>query len=359
MRQCMEEVRFLLKARTECIWINTYEETQAINDLQEVIIDSFPTCKLQVWSNTEGLKSIPLTAGEKVEPADPRLREVPALFAQIRNDVLAGQDRIQPNVSPIVYVLRDLHNLMADARTRRCIRDVKEYNSTRYLPIVVIAPSNEIHDEVAKLFKIVDYELPDKELVGKLVDEANQLMERAIKQGKKYEPIKDKDTIQDIVNSCVGLTQKEIDSLLLRSVIKYKTINLDYIAEEKIEAIRKSGTLDYKQPEKTLKDVGGHELFKEWFYEMKELYRPEAREFGLPKPKGTLLLGVPGTSKTASAEAIAGELKVPFVTLNMSKILSRLVGSSEQNMETAIKLVKAIGPCVFLIDELEKEIGLH
>ena len=48
----MEEVKFLLRSRSECIWINTYEEEQVIQDLQEIITEQWRNWQLRVWSNT-------------------------------------------------------------------------------------------------------------------------------------------------------------------------------------------------------------------------------------------------------------------------------------------------------------------
>lgn len=356
MRPCMNELTFLFKSRTDCIWIDTYEEEAAIQDIQEIMAEHYISWKLKVWSNTEGLSIIPLTAGEKTEQADKKLREIPALFDQIRTDVFEGKVGDKQNLGSIVYVLRDIHNLMNDPRIRRSIRDVKEYRSVRYLPIIVIAPTSEIHEEVAKLFRVIHYDLPDRELIKDMVEQTNGIMNKAIKQGKKYELVEG-EQVDHIINASLGLTQKQLDSLYLRSVIKFKTINVNYIAQEKIETIKKSGMLDYQQPRFGLNSVGGHNVLKEWFNEVKELYRPEAREFGLPMPKGALLLGVQGAGKSSIAEAIAFDLSVPLLKLDMSRVMDRLVGASERNIRSALNIVKATGNSVFLIDEVEKAIG--
>lgn len=292
----MKEVQMLLKARCECIWINTYEEADVIKDLREIIQKEHRNMKFYVWSNTEGLKSFPIVKGEKVEEPNAKLREIPALFASIRAN-LEGKLEEQSNTGA-VYVLRDLHNLMSDPRTRRCIRDIKEYQNNKYMPLIVIAPISEVHEEVARLFKVVDYELPSKALIKNMIRVHNNRMVDAVQnKGKtEYKPLAEED-FDVIVNACVGLTVKEIDNLLFQSIIKFKTFNLEYILRDKIEAVKKSGMLDYRQPSITLDDIGGHKVLKQYMFEVKEQFTPAAREFGLEMPKGILMLGIAGCGK--------------------------------------------------------------
>ena len=91
--------------------------------------------------------------------------------------------------------------------------------------------------------------------------------------------------------------------------------------------------------------------------EVKELFKPEARKFGLEMPKGTLMLGIAGCGKTAMAEAFAGELGVPLLILNMARVMSSRVGQSEQQIEAALNIAEASAPACLLLDELEKCIG--
>ena len=74
-------------------------------------------------------------------------------------------------------------------------------------------------------------------------------------------------------------------------------------------------------------------------------------------PKGYLALGVPGQGKSIFAEAIANDLDIPLVALDMSRLLSKFVGESERNIDQAINIIKQIAPCVLLIDEVEKALG--
>ena len=121
--------------------------------------------------------------------------------------------------------------------------------------------------------------------------------------------------------------------------------------------INESGVLDYKVPKANLDNVGGNHKFKEWVNIVEACMTEDAREYGIPAPKGYLSVGIPGTSKSFSAEALAGKWNMPFIKLNMAKITSRYAGETERNMYKALNLVKSCAPCVLLIDEVEKALG--
>lgn len=71
-------------------------------------------------------------------------------------------------------------------------------------------------------------------------------------------------------------------------------------------------------------------------------------------PRGVLLHGVGGTGKTEFAKYISHDLKVPLYRLDIGSSLSRWQGESEANVRACLKFVDANGPCVLLIDEIEK-----
>jgi len=352
LRESIENARYLFKARQTCLWIYTIEEEEVIRDIRDLVSQEIPNAKLYVWSNTEGVKHIPFRKSEAPEPVDIKLREVPALFASIR-------DRLTKDDTCVVYVLRDFHNLLGDPRTRRCVRDIAEYAQKKYIPLIVISPVTEIHSEIAHLFKTVDYGLPTEQQLAEITHAYNtKLAEKINKEGRSdLICLGSKEEEQEVVNACKGLTIKEVKDLFAQSLQKYKSFNLAYLLQHKIEMVKKSGLLDWKQPQISLNDIGGHSDLKNYLLEIKEQLTPEARNFGLPAPKGALFLGLAGCGKTMTAEAFAGTLGVPMLSLSMSRIMSRFVGESENKIDQALSIVRSVGNCVLLLDEVEKMLG--
>ncbi|MBM4387783.1 MAG: AAA family ATPase, partial [Deltaproteobacteria bacterium] len=76
--------------------------------------------------------------------------------------------------------------------------------------------------------------------------------------------------------------------------------------------------------------------------------------FGLPLPKGILLIGIPGCGKSLCAKAVGTLWQMPLLRLDVGKVFSSLVGSSEENIRRAIRTAEAVAPSILWLDELEK-----
>ena len=96
------------------------------------------------------------------------------------------------------------------------------------------------------------------------------------------------------------------------------------------------------------------EILKDWLVKRRSAFSSRARDFGLPLPKGILLIGVPGTGKSLTAKAVGALWQMPLLRLDVGKIFGGLVGSSEENIRNVIKTAEAIAPAILWIDELEK-----
>jgi SpoVK/Ycf46/Vps4 family AAA+-type ATPase len=118
--------------------------------------------------------------------------------------------------------------------------------------------------------------------------------------------------------------------------------------------VRKSGLLEYFAADEKLANVGGMECLKQWLSRRGSAFGEAARKFGLPEPKGLLLLGVQGCGKSLTAKAIASAWRLPLLRLDMGRIFSGLVGSSEENLRRAIRVAEGVAPAVLWVDEIEK-----
>jgi ATP-dependent 26S proteasome regulatory subunit len=310
---------------------------------------------LKLWSRTEGVTTVPTTPFMKEEPADQKYREFPALFSLISQN----QRSLEPSErSKNIWVLRDFHTVVNDPKCQRYIRDLKEYKSLEYNPLIVISPATEIPSDIARLFRVVEYDLPDKDMVADAVAQGNtnlQVFSNRFPDVACH--ILTEEEMKPVVNACMGLTFKELDMAIKESSVRFKELNLEFLAKNKIDIVKKTGVLDYRIPKLTLDDIGGNAAIKAWLKQEKHAFSDEAAKFGVEKPKGAMYVGVPGAGKSALAEAFANELHVPLLELSMSKIMSKLVGESERKIDQALKIVKACAPCVLLLDEVEKMLG--
>lgn len=129
---------------------------------------------------------------------------------------------------------------------------------------------------------------------------------------------------------------------------------IDLILSEKKQIIKKSSILEYYDSQENITNIGGLENLKSWISKRTRSFSEEARNFGLPEPKGILLLGVQGCGKSLSAKAISSIWKLPLLKLDMGAIFGKYVGESESNVRKAIKTIESVAPAILWIDELEK-----
>jgi SpoVK/Ycf46/Vps4 family AAA+-type ATPase len=129
------------------------------------------------------------------------------------------------------------------------------------------------------------------------------------------------------------------------------------IFSEKKQIIRKSGLLEYVQVAEQIEDIGGLEGLKRWLRERRIAFSDRAREFGLPTPKGVLLMGVQGCGKSLCAKAVAALYGMPLLRLDLGVMFSSFVGESESRIRSALTLAQSVSPCVLWIDEIDKGLG--
>ena len=344
----------LLQAKDSLIYAVTYEENRLINKVCEALyrvsLGSPHNWEVYVYSFASGLYEVDIEDRQRISKAKlvANLRNPMEVFKIIRDRQNDEANPILPLKTNAVFIFKDLPLLFHDPSVVRMLRDLKEnYREKVYCPIIITSPVLNLPPPLAKIFTV--YELPlltSKEIYA-------WLEVFFVKLGLPLAKM------EAIVQACTGLTEREISRALLHSLTKHHkgTIEAEDIYEEKIAILRQQGLLDFILPQHSLEGMGGCSNFKKWLEKLKYTFTKEAREAGIPQPKGALLVGLPGTSKSMSAEILANYLDIPLVALNMSKIMGSLVGESERNIARALEIAKAVAPCVLLIDEVEKLLG--
>ncbi|KAH9941337.1 P-loop containing nucleoside triphosphate hydrolase protein [Amylocystis lapponica] len=115
-------------------------------------------------------------------------------------------------------------------------------------------------------------------------------------------------------------------------------------------------TKDYTPPSTRLADLGGVDTCIEKMLELvaMPLCHPEIYiHTGVQPPRGVLLHGPPGCGKTLLANAIAGELGVPFISVSAPSVVSGMSGESEKTLRDTFEEAKRVAPCLLFIDEID------
>ena len=344
-----ERLANYLRARFSFLSITTWEEDRLIRDIKRVChtpeLIKTPR-KVYTWTVTEGLMD--------------------ENFQSVRNtkQPMRALEELEKIEEPSVFILKDFHiymggeNRQPDYTIIRRIRDLVSVieNSPYQKNVIFVSPTFTIPLELQKDIIIVDYGLPTS-------SEIKRVLDQMIKMNKNNPRITidlNEQEEEKLVKAALGLTMQEAENAFALSMVtdgKLDINSVEHVLQEKQQIIKKSGLLEYIPHEPDMKDVGGLENIKRWLNKRNNSWLESALEYGLPAPKGVLLTGVPGCGKSLIAKAISSLWRLPLLKLDMGKIFSGLVGSSEENMRKAIETAEAISPSILWIDEIEKGLG--
>lgn len=160
-----------------------------------------------------------------------------------------------------------------------------------------------------------------------------------------------------LVRSCQGLSMERIRRVLARGIAAngaFSPDDIDLILEEKRQTIRQTQILDFYPATERISDIGGLDNLKDWLIKRGGSFSERARQYGLPHPRGLMLVGIQGTGKSLTAKAIAHHWHLPLLRLDVGRLFAGLVGESESRTRQMIQLAEALAPCVLWIDEIDK-----
>lgn len=119
---------------------------------------------------------------------------------------------------------------------------------------------------------------------------------------------------------------------------------------------QKRSKIDHTPPTTTLLSLGGLSAVTTQLMELVGLpiLHPEIyQSTGVDHPRGILLYGPPGCGKTTIANALAGELKVPFINFSAPSVVSGMSGESEKKLREIFEEARSVAPCLIFIDEID------
>jgi AAA+ superfamily predicted ATPase len=312
------------------IYLQSQEELLEENKLKN-IADNLGY-KLYRWSIDQGLLNVSTAQLEECTDPIGILDEIAAL----------------PEKS--ICILSDYHSFLGDPASpinpllARTLKQTIRTCRLQQKVIIVLSNQVQIPNELEKEFVLIQTDLPTAEELGTIA--------RSIAQSAKLE-ITDT-ALEQVCESALGLTTQEAEDIFALSVVEQGKLEPEVIAYAKANTVKKSGLLELIEADVKAEDIGGLEILKSWLNKRKNAFGKEALEFGLPAPKGLLLLGIPGTGKSLCAKATGAILQRPILKLDAGKLFAGIVGESEANLRKALQTAEAMSPCVLWLDEMEK-----
>jgi ATP-dependent 26S proteasome regulatory subunit len=348
----VDELHYLIRAQYKLLYVVSPEEARVESWVRELAtlenihlrerwdITNWTARTFITWSCSQGFRCDALDV-----PAD--IREPIRALDWIANGLTRDA----------VVVLRDFHPFLNDPMVARRVRDLVNLfeGASVKRTVVFLSALVKLPMELEKDVQVVDFDLPDRATLEDIVREKAFAGARSRRFGKNFQKILEHPNLQrEVAEAALGLTEAEARQVFDKTSVRDKQFNLKTILAEKKHIIRKSGILEFYETNLGLNQVGGLPELKDWLQKRQHSFNQSARDFGLPLPKGILLLGVPGCGKSLSAKAISQAWQMPLLRLDVGKVFGSLVGSSEENMRRAIKTAEAVAPAILWLDELEK-----
>ena len=328
-----KNLELLIKSRTPLIWIRTKEEERLYKILNQ-ICKRLNIKRFVSWDCINGIKGI---INEK---------------GKFSNNPLGALNWIkeQTSESSTILLVKDFHKFYDDPSISRTIKELsfslRETNNNLILSSHILPSSEELDD----LITIINLPLPD-------VSELTALI-------KKIAFNTDSDLSEEDLNQLAiassGLSETKLKQVTAKALTQRGKISKDDIKdilEEKKQVIARSEILEFFESNSTQNEIGGLKVLKVWLKQRYRAFSKEAREYGLPIPKGVLLVGPQGTGKSLTAKSISKSWSMPLLRLDVGRLFSSLVGSSEARTRETISRAEAMSPCILWIDEIDKGFG--
>ncbi len=335
------EVETLIRARYPILYIITSEELRVVTLLLEIAKKRQK--KVFEWSYSTGI----VAAGTSIQSQKNR--------AAATKDPLVALDQVIEQVEPAIFIFKDFHPFLTKNNFAiiRKLKEIALHLKNSFKSIILVSPVLEIPTELDKEITVLNYPLPSREDLSNLLDK----IASDVSQFAQVKIDLDDAGRERLLQAALGLTLGEAENVFAKIVVKSERLSgedVNDVFAEKQQIIRKSGLLEYYATNESFAHVGGLSVLKDWLNKRAAAFSKEARAFGLPAPKGILMLGVQGCGKSLCAKAVSTQWQLPLLRFDMGRMFGSLVGSSEENVRRAIAVGESVAPAILWVDEIDK-----
>ncbi len=319
---CIEELRSLVRSGWRLIALETFEEDRALALLERAASGAGAACVR--WTLASGLGD----GGQGTGSLD------------------AGLAAIAAHREPALFALLDAHRVLDDPHGVRRLRDLLPELGARRQAVVLVGPVLELPLELARDAARLELPLPGPA-------ELRAVFAKLVEKSGPVAP----ELLDAAVRGALGLSSGEAVRVFRKACRPSSGLDAAAVAEivrDKRRALRRTPALAFHDAEDGLGVVGGLDELKRWLTERRRAFGEEARRFGLPSPRGLLLLGVQGCGKSLCAKAVATEWQFPLLRLDLASAFASTLHSPEAAMREASQVAESIAPAVLWIDEIEK-----
>lgn len=336
-----DELETLIRARYPILYVVSPEEGRVVELVTQVA--GRRQKNVYEWSATTGI----VPAGTSIQIAKHR--------SSPTRDPLLALDHVIEQVEPAIFLFKDFHPYLGKSHPLvvRRLKEIALHLKNSFKSIVLVSPFLEVPVELEKEVTVLALPLPGLDELGLLLDRIRE----EVRRFKQIQLELDPASRDRLLQAARGLTLTEAENVFARLLVRRERLSGDDVRdvlEEKRQIVRKSGLLEYYESAEHLDHVGGLGQLKEWLRKRGLAFTESARAFGLPPPKGVLLLGVQGCGKSLCAKAVSNLWQLPLLRFDVGRVFGSYIGSSEENIRRAIGVAESVAPAILWVDEIDK-----
>jgi ATPase family associated with various cellular activities (AAA) len=239
-----------------------------------------------------------------------------------------------------LIVLHNFHRFLNVAMVIQQAVNSIQHGKTDGVHFIILAPvSTGIPPELERMMVVLEHDLP------------NEKERERIARNLRGEVSEMTPSIKEAITTAAGLTSGECELAFALSLARHSQIESPSVWEIKSQMLKKSGSLTLYKGVEGFASLGGMEALKR-FCKQSLTGSP-----GKIQARGVMLLGVPGTGKSAFCKALGNETHRPTAILDVGACYGSLVGQTEERIRQALKIADAMAPCILMIDEVEKALA--
>ena len=360
-----EQLLEVFRAKVAVIFVQTHESIYVAGVAALVASNGWAlpdgkNIRLQphVWDCVTGMTPMQAGVDEAGRPVvAPITSPVQTMLADPSKDALVALQKINDHKYGGVFVLHSMDRFLQlppiAVHLLRAIEMYPKQGQSEMKRLVMPVPFGyQLPADLARQVTVIEHTLPQAE------DLVRHITNRIPASVRSTSPqLHTEGGVQQLAEAGLGMTLTEFTVALGRVKASKGDFNAHAVSMHKREIVKKSGVLDFMESPVGMDDVGGLDDLKEWLAMRQCAFTQEARDYGLPAPKGLLLLGIPGCGKSLTAKVISKSWDMPLLRLDMGRIFAGLVGASEKNMAAAIQIAETVAPCILWVDEVEKNVS--
>ena len=309
------------------IWIQSAEHDDAIAEIAHL-------CRLRGWNLATWDIDRGLSIAGQVDASSTAVGAADPLAAIKAIGSLATAD------GTALLVVRNFHRFMGSVEVVQALDLSIAAGKQARTIVVVLSPVVQIPTELERQFVVIEHDLPGRDQLERIA--------RAIATEPGELP--EGEELSAVLDSAAGLTRVEAENAFSLSLIRHGRVASDVLWELKAQTLRKSGLMSIHRGGESFADLAGLDALKS-FCRRSLTSRPSCQQ---ARPRGVLLLGVPGTGKSAFCKALGNEVGRPTLILDIGSLMGSLVGMTEERTRQALRIADAMAPCIVFVDEIEK-----